>query len=65
MIFARRDKLPRTVRLNKAGTVSLLSFVRSLGLPDNVRFSIVVDRDAPEISLRPILDVADHDEVEA
>lgn len=44
MIFARRNHLPSVVKVNKAGGISMLSFVRHLGLPDDVEFEVSILR---------------------
>lgn len=51
MIFARRNQLPPRVKVNKAGGVSVLSFVRHLGLPDNVEFEVEVIREEGKLVL--------------
>ncbi len=42
MIYARRNKLPDRVKVNKSGGISVLSFVRHLQLPDDVEFEVEV-----------------------
>lgn len=45
MVYARRHALPDYVRVNKAGAISVLSFIRYLELPDDVIFKIEVGED--------------------
>lgn len=45
MVYARRDRLPSHVKVNRAGAVSLLSVVRGLGLNDRVVFSVQIEDD--------------------
>jgi hypothetical protein len=44
MLFARRNALPSLVKTNKAGGVSLLSFVRAFGLPDDAEWYVAYSR---------------------
>lgn len=44
MLFARRHALPKRVKTNKAGGVSVLSFVRAFGLPDDVEWTVEYTR---------------------
>jgi len=53
MVYARRNALPSHVRLNKAGAISLLSFVRNLGLEDGVIFGVEVDEGQKTLTLTP------------
>lgn len=45
MVFARRNKLPSHVKVNRAGAISLMSVVRGLGLADDVVFELVLGKD--------------------
>lgn len=45
MVYARRYNLPSYVKANKSGAISILSFIRSLDLPDDVIFAIEVGAD--------------------
>jgi hypothetical protein len=51
MIFARRNQLPPRVRVNRAGGISILSFVRHLGLPDNTEFDVEVVKEEGKLVL--------------
>lgn len=53
MVYARRNALPSHAKLNKAGALSLLSFVRALDLPDDVVFQVQVDEDTKSLVLTP------------
>lgn len=45
MAYTRRHALPTHVKVNKAGTISILSFIRYLELPDDVIFEIDIGAD--------------------
>lgn len=45
MVFARRNKLPTHVKVNKAGAISLMSVVRGLELADDVVFELNIGED--------------------
>lgn len=45
MVYARRNALPSHAKVNKAGALSVLSFVRALDLSDTVVFQIEVNED--------------------
>lgn len=45
MVYARRNRLPSHVKVNKCGAIALQSFVRSLELADNVVFRVERNED--------------------
>jgi hypothetical protein len=53
MLYARRDRPPEQVKVNKGGAISMLSIVRHLNLPDDVTFDVVITADGAVV-LTPI-----------
>lgn len=45
MVYARKNHLPSHAKVNRAGDLSVLSFVRALDLADDVVFQVVVRED--------------------
>jgi hypothetical protein len=64
MIYARRNQLPQRIKVNKAGGISVMSFIRHLGLPDGTEFHVeVVNRhNDKRLILHAILKDAIYDE---
>lgn len=53
MVYARRNSLPSHVKLNRAGAISISSFVKNLGLEDGVIFGVEVNEDTKTLTLTP------------
>ena len=52
-MYARRNALPNFIRVNKAGGLSVLSFVRALDLADDVIFHVALDMSTRQLLLTP------------
>jgi len=58
---ARRKNPAERVRVNSAGTISVLSITRALGLADNAEFSVRLNRRQKSITLTPLGDFVENE----